>query len=46
MKKSVRVLVAITVFGSLKINDGMADYEPGDYSFVYNVVVKKEREGA
>jgi hypothetical protein len=28
-----------------KINDGLDDYEPGDYVYLYNVTVKKE-EGA
>jgi hypothetical protein len=29
-----------------KINDGMADYAPGDYIFEYNVTVNKKQEGA
>lgn len=38
-------LEAVATFDQ-KINDGMADYEPGDYSSVYNIVVKKGNEGA
>ena len=29
-----------------KINDGIADYDPGDYIFEYKVTVKKQKEGA
>lgn len=29
-----------------EINDGLADYAPGDYSAVYNVTVEKKTEGA
>jgi hypothetical protein len=38
-------LKAVATFDE-KINDGMADYEPGDYIFEYNVTVTKQREGA
>jgi hypothetical protein len=38
-------LEAVATFDE-KINDGLADYEPGDYIFIYNVSVKKEKEGA
>jgi len=33
-------LEAVATFDE-KINDGFADYEPGDYSFVYYVTVEK-----
>ena len=35
---------AVATFDA-QINDGLADYEPGDYIFVYNVTVQKQ-EGA
>ena len=39
-------LKAVATFDE-KINDGMGDYEPGDYVFEYNVTVKKQqKEGA
>ncbi len=38
-------LEAIAAFDDT-INDGMADYAAGDYVFVYNVTVKKTKEGA
>jgi hypothetical protein len=38
-------LKAVATFDQ-KINDGMADYAPGDYIFEYNVTVKKQKEGA
>ena len=38
-------LEAVATFDE-KINDGLADYEAGDYIFVYNVTVEKQREGA
>ena len=34
-------LKAVATFDS-KINDGMADYDPGDYVFVYNVTVDEK----
>ena len=37
-------LKAVATFDQ-KINDGMADYAPGDYIFEYNVTVKKQKEG-
>jgi len=37
-------LKAIATFDE-KINDGLDDYEPGDYIFVYNITVQK-KEGA
>ena len=33
-------LEAVSTFDE-KINDGLADYEAGDYRFVYNVTVEK-----
>jgi len=33
-------LEAVTTFGE-RINDGLADYEAGDYVYVYNVTVEK-----
>ena len=33
-------LEAVATFKE-KINDGLADYEPGDYTFIYNVTVEK-----
>jgi len=38
-------LEAVATFDE-KINDGLADYEAGDYIFVYNVTVEKSRKGA
>lgn len=38
-------LEAIATFDET-INDGLGDYAAGDYIFIYNVVVKKEKEGA
>ena len=29
-----------------EINDGIADYAAGDYTFVYNLTVQKQKEGA
>lgn len=37
-------LKAVATFDE-KINDGMADYEPGDYVFEYDVTVKKQPGG-
>jgi hypothetical protein len=33
-------LEAVSTFNE-KINDGVADYEAGDYIFIYNVTVEK-----
>jgi len=38
-------LEAVATFDET-INDGLDDYAAGDYIFVYNVVVKKAKEGA
>lgn len=38
-------LKAVATFDQT-INDGMADYAPGDYIFEYNVTVNKKQEGA
>jgi hypothetical protein len=38
-------LKAVATF-TQKINDGMSDYQPGDYIFQYNVMVEKEKKGA
>ena len=39
-------LKAVATFDE-KLNDGLADYEPGDYVSEYNVTVKKQnKEGA
>jgi hypothetical protein len=38
-------LEAVAIFDET-INDGLGDYSAGDYIFVYNVVVKKIKEGA
>jgi hypothetical protein len=38
-------LKAVATFDE-KINDGLADYEPGDYIFEYKVTVNKQNEGA
>ncbi|HSJ87118.1 MAG TPA: hypothetical protein VK909_07900 [Anaerolineales bacterium] len=38
-------LKAVATFDE-KINDGIADYEPGDYIFEYKVTVNKQKEGA
>jgi hypothetical protein len=37
-------LKAVATFDE-KINDGIADYEPGDYIFEYKVTVNKQKEG-
>jgi hypothetical protein len=37
-------LKAVATFDD-KINDGIADYEAGDYIFEYNVTVSKQKEG-
>jgi hypothetical protein len=38
-------LKAVATFDE-KLNDGKADYDPGDYVFEYNVTVKIKKEGA
>jgi hypothetical protein len=38
-------LKAVATFDET-VNDGLGDYPAGDYIFVYNVVVKKSKEGA
>ena len=38
-------LKAVATFAE-EINDGLADYAPGDYSLVYDVTVQKKKEGA
>lgn len=38
-------LKAVATFDE-QINDGIADYAPGDYAFVYNITVQKKKEGA
>ncbi len=38
-------LKAVATFDE-KLNDGMSDYEPGDYIFEYNVTVKKQTGGS
>ena len=38
-------LKAVATFDD-KINDGIADYQAGDYIFEYNVTVTKQKEGA
>jgi hypothetical protein len=38
-------LKAVATFDQ-KLNDGISDYDPGDYIFEYNVTVKKQKGGA
>src|SRR5512133_378976 len=38
-------LKAVATFDQ-KLNDGIGDYDPGDYIFEYNVTVKKQKGGA
>lgn len=38
-------LKAVATFDE-KLNDGLGDYEPGDYIFEYKVTVKRQKEGA
>ena len=38
-------LKAVATFDQ-KLNDGISDYEPGDYIFEYNVTVKKQKGGS
>jgi hypothetical protein len=37
-------LEAVATFDE-QINDGLADFEAGDYTFTYNVTVQKKKEG-
>lgn len=43
--ESKYTLEAVATFDE-EINDGLADFAAGDYTFIYDVTVQKKKEGA